>query len=90
MSIIDFINENRLAATSLILGILAIVILYLMHGVVNGFLFLGIPAIVTGAASLMRARNQRNNQSHLASLIIPVAGIILGLLSMLMTILAIY
>jgi len=81
MTIIDILNENRLATTSVVLGILALVIFLLLPGTINVFLFLGIPAIVTGAVSLTRLRKQHKSP-HIASVILPIVGIVLGALSM--------
>jgi hypothetical protein len=87
MTIIDILSENRLATTSVILGMLAIVIFFMIPGVVNVFLYLGIPAIVTGAVSMMRLRKKRV-RSHIASVVLPITGIVLGVLSMVITLLA--
>jgi hypothetical protein len=81
MNLIDIIQENRLATTSAILGLLAIAIFLLLPGVINVYLFLGIPAIVTGAVSLVRLKKKRVH-SHMASVVLPIAGISLGVLSM--------
>jgi len=85
MALFEIINENRLATISLVLGLMAIAIFALLRGIVNSFLFLGIPAIVTGAVSLTRLRRQRN-RSHIASILLAGAGIALGVLSMFATV----
>ena len=89
MALIDIFNENRLATTSVALGILGIAVFFLLYGSVDVFLYLGIPAIVTGAISLMRLKKQRDHR-HLASIALPVTGIILGLLPIFFTFLSIY
>lgn len=89
MAIMDILNENRLATLSAVLGLLAIVIYFLLNGTVNVFLYLGIPAVVIGTISLMRIRKVRD-QRHLASILLPVAGIVLGMLPIFFTFLAIY
>jgi len=81
MAFFDIFNENRLATTSVILGVLAIIIILVLPGFFNVFLYLGIPAIVTGVASLARLQKQRHS-SHLPRILLAVAGIILGALSM--------
>ena len=85
MSIIDILSESPMGTISVVLGILAIVFLFLLQGTVNTFLYLGIPAIVTGAVSLTRLRRQRN-RSHIASILLAGAGIALGVLSMFATV----
>jgi uncharacterized membrane protein len=89
MAITDILNENRLATTSTVLGFLSIAAFFLMQGTVNVFLYLGIPAVVLGVISLMEYREQHHH-IHLASLVLPVAGILLGLLPILFTVLGIF
>jgi hypothetical protein len=89
MSIIDTLSESPMGTISVVLGILAIVFLFLLQGTVNTFLYLGIPAIVTGAVSLMRIK-KTHIKSHKAGLVLPIAGIILGALPIILAILEIY
>ncbi len=88
MALIDIINDNRLATTSAVLGLLAVASYFLLSGMVNVFLYLGIPAIVLGVVCLMRVSEQRGHRP-LASFILPIAGIILGILPMILTFLAV-
>jgi hypothetical protein len=87
MNIIDIMSENRLGTTSVVLGILAIVFFFLLQGTVNTYLYLGIPAIVTGALSLFQNK-RKHIQLHPASLVLPIAGIVLGTLPIIFAILA--
>jgi hypothetical protein len=89
MNLLDIFNENRLATASVALGILAIVVFFLLYGTVDVFLYLGIPAIIFGVVSLMRLKKRRDYR-YRASIALPVAGIILGLLPILFTFLSIY
>jgi hypothetical protein len=89
MSLFDVINENRLATTSLALGVLEIAIFFLLSGRANVFVYLGIPAVVLGVISLMQQREQYHNR-HLAIMALPLAGIVLGILPILFMFLRIY
>jgi hypothetical protein len=89
MSLFDVINDNRLATTSLVLGILETAIFFLLSGRINVFVYLGIPAVVLGVISLMQQREQYHNR-HLAIMILPLAGIVLGILPILFMFLRIY
>jgi hypothetical protein len=89
MSLFDAINQNRLATTSLALGVLEMTIFFLLSGRVNVFVYLGIPAVVLGVISLMQQREMYHNR-HLAIMALPLAGIILGILPILFMFLRIY
>jgi len=89
MAIIEILNENRLATASAVLGMLAIGFFFLMYGSFDAFLFLGIPAIVIGMVCLMRLEKLRN-QWRPASVVLPLIGIILGMLPILFIVKGIY
>ena len=89
MAIIDILNENRLATTSTVLGMLAIVYFFLLYGTFDAFLYLGIPAIVIGMVCLMRLEKLRN-QWRPASVVLPLIGIILGILPIVFLVMGIY
>jgi hypothetical protein len=88
MGIIDILNENRLATTSVVLGILSTLIFFLIQGTVNVFLYLGIPAVVIGVICIMKLEKLRD-QRRLDRVILPLIGIILGMLPIIFIILAI-
>ncbi len=89
MAIIDILNENRLATTSAVLGMLGIVVFFFLYGPLDAFLYLGIPAIVIGMVCLMRLEKLRNRWRP-ASVVLPLIGIILGILPIILTVMGIY
>jgi uncharacterized membrane protein HdeD (DUF308 family) len=88
MALFDILNENHLATASIVLGILAIIFFFLLNGTESAFLYLGIPAIVVGVISIMRMSKLRDHR-HIASILLSVTGIILGMTPIIITVLGI-
>ena len=70
--------QNKLAAASLVLGILAMISV-VWFGPVIAFSYLGIPAIVTGAILLSRLKRQ-SHKGRVVAVCEAILGIILGVL----------
>lgn len=68
---------------------MANIINFLLFGMVESFLYLGIPAIVCGEISMLRIRNV-HEKLPLEKVLLPIMGIILGMLPVFYIILAIY
>jgi len=81
------LRQNKLAIASLVLGILAMVCVVLF-GPVIAFIYLGIPAIVTGTILLSRIRKQSRKGRTIATCE-AILGIILGVLPLAYTFLVI-
>ena len=88
MSFADIIREYRLAALSTGLGLMANIVSFALFGAYDGFIYLGIPAIVIGVICLMRDSKLRNLR-HPPSTYLAIAGIVLGVLPIVFTFLGI-
>ncbi|HVM70901.1 MAG TPA: hypothetical protein VMT91_04025 [Anaerolineales bacterium] len=88
MSVADIIREHRLAALSAGLGLLANIVSFAFLGAYMGFTYLGIPAIVIGVICLMRESKLRNLR-HPPGTFLAIAGIVLGVMPIILTFLGI-
>jgi uncharacterized membrane protein HdeD (DUF308 family) len=79
--------ENKLAIASLLLGVLAVGC-FVLFGPQIAFIYLGIPAIVTGAILLSRIR-KRKDKAKIVALCEAILGIVLGVLPLAFIFLAI-